>query len=71
MTPASSFNCWSGHVVAILSVQLLSNNKVLSAAILDEEGEYLGAVSVPDILRGLVRNLEVSATGHSCCGIQC
>jgi hypothetical protein len=41
-------------------VQLLSANKVLSAAILDEEGEYLGAVSVPDVLRGLIRNLEVS-----------
>ncbi|KAJ9518243.1 hypothetical protein QJQ45_010149 [Haematococcus lacustris] len=40
--------------------QLLSGQTILSAAILDEDGEYLGAVSVPDILRGLVRNLEAN-----------
>lgn len=37
-------------------VQLLSKGKILSAPILDEDGEYLGAVSVPDVLRGLVRS---------------
>mmetsp|Transcript_12252 Transcript_12252/g.29870 ORF Transcript_12252/g.29870 Transcript_12252/m.29870 type:complete len:380 (-) Transcript_12252:561-1700(-) len=42
------------------AMQLLAKDKILSAPILDEDGEYLGAVSVPDILRGLVRNLEAN-----------
>lgn len=42
------------------AMKLLSDQQILSAPVLDEEGEYLGAVSVPDILRGLVRNLEAN-----------
>lgn len=40
--------------------KLLASSQILSAPVLDEEGEYLGAVSVPDILRGLVKNLEAN-----------
>jgi hypothetical protein len=36
--------------------QLLSKHQILSAPVLDDEGEYVGAVSVPDILRGLIRS---------------
>mmetsp|Transcript_4244 Transcript_4244/g.7022 ORF Transcript_4244/g.7022 Transcript_4244/m.7022 type:complete len:393 (-) Transcript_4244:651-1829(-) len=37
-----------------------TENGILSAPLIDEEGEYLGAVSVPDILRGLVRSLDAN-----------
>lgn len=42
------------------AMALLAKEKILSAPILDEGGEYIGAVSVPDILRGLIRNLEAN-----------
>lgn len=51
---------WHLPLTLVLSAcptpQLLRDRQILSAPVLDEEGEYLGAVSVPDILRALVKS---------------
>lgn len=45
---------------------MLMNNHVLSVPILDEDGEYKGAVSVNDILRGLIRSrCRITARLHA------
>jgi hypothetical protein len=38
--------------------QVLADNKILSVPVLDDEGEYLGAFSVGDVLRVLMQELE-------------
>ncbi|KXZ52801.1 hypothetical protein GPECTOR_8g188 [Gonium pectorale] len=45
------------------ALQVLAENKILSVPVLDEEGEYLGAFSVGDVLRVLMQELE-SQLGH-------
>ncbi len=50
--------------------QLLSKHQILSAPVLDDEGEYVGAVSVPDILRGLIRSEYPSSATHSTTCVQ-
>jgi len=39
------------------AMTLLQRNKVLSCPVLDEDGEYAGAISVNDVLKGLHRTL--------------
>nr|AAA96956.1 protein kinase [Chlamydomonas reinhardtii] len=45
------------------ALKTLGDNKILSVPVLDDEGEYLGAFSVGDVLRVLMQELETQL-GH-------
>jgi CBS domain-containing protein len=44
-------------------LQTLGDNKILSVPVLDDEGEYLGAFSVGDVLRVLMQGECCSLAG--------
>eukprot|EP00798_Chlamydomonas_sp_ICE-L_P022054 gene22054-29119_t len=42
------------------ALKALSTNKILSIPVLDDENEYIGCISIGDVLRGLERSMEAN-----------